>query len=93
MPRWFESSSRYMDDHYDARKELNNPTARRMMRQFLNHDGPKGNKPEYDRGYEYTFRFSQNDRDIVNAMMNKGMSFAEAFDTYKASLEAMKGPK
>lgn len=68
------------DDTYDLRQERHR--ARGLMKQFLNTDGPKGNSPAYDRGYEFNFRFTQAQRDIVNWAMSEGASFEAAFDAY-----------
>ncbi len=69
------------DDTQDLRKERNSPLARQMMRQFLNTDGPKGNNEAYDRGYEFSFRFTDDMRHDVNWMMSEhAHSFESAFD-------------
>ena len=72
------------EDVIDARKELKkDKVAQGLLRQFMRVDGPKGNNQQYDRGYEFNFRFTQEQRDEVNFLMeNMGMSFAEAFDSY-----------
>lgn len=53
-----------------------------MFQQFLkNPEGLGGSKPDYDRGYEFSFRFTQEERDRVNLRMElAGETFAEAFD-------------
>lgn len=72
-----------MDDTIDAAKELRRDRqAQQMLRQFIT-DGPKGNNPAYDRGYEFNFRFTDAERSDVNFLMeSRGMTFAEAFDTF-----------
>lgn len=72
------------DDTYDLSKEKRNPLAQKLLRGFLNTDGPKGNNPDYDRGYEFNFRFSDEEKKAVLELMEKeGLLFADAFDKYK----------
>lgn len=71
------------DDTIDLRKESKTSTARALMRQFLNTDGPKGNNPDYDRGYEFNFRFSEEDKKaVLKIMEEESKLFAEAFDLF-----------
>lgn len=90
MPEGSNPSSWFMaDDTQDGRKELKSPAAQKMLRQWLNTDGPKGNNPQYDRGYEFTFRFSDEDRKFVLGMMERsGRTFEDAFDLYVEFLKA-----
>lgn len=58
------------------------PETERLMRQFLKLESGAGNNSAYNRGYEFNFRFTQEQRDAVNALMANGLSFDEAFDEY-----------
>lgn len=73
------------DDTLDGRKFLNGDRqAQQLLRQFLNTDGPKANSKAYNRGYEFTFEFSDADRSDVNYLMESmHMTFVEAFDAFK----------
>ncbi len=72
-----------MDDTIDGRQAIRkDKKAQELLKQFLNTDGPKGNSTAYDRGYEFSFRFTQAQRDIVNWAMEQGATFNEAFDAY-----------
>lgn len=70
------------DRSYDmnVRKEMESPTAQKMLRQWLNTDGPKGNNDAYDRGYEFSFRFTEEQRTAVNQLVADGTPFEAAFD-------------
>lgn len=73
-----------MDDTIDGRQAIRkDKKAQELLKQFLNVDGPKGNSKAYDRGYEFNFRFTQEQRDIVNWLMREAnITFEEAFDEY-----------
>lgn len=74
-----------MDDTIDGRQAIKkDKKAQEMLRQFLNTDGPaKCVNKAYDRGYEFSFRFSDVERSDVNYLMESmHMSFEEAFDAY-----------
>lgn len=55
-----------------------------LLRQFLKLETGLGNKPEYIRGHEFAFSFTVEQKQAVNALMEGGMSFEEAFDKVKA---------
>lgn len=56
----------------------------RALRETCGLDGPKGANPAYSRGYTFSFEWTQEQRDVVNKLMEYGMSFDEAFDYYVA---------
>lgn len=66
-----------------ARNERKSPQVEKLLRQFLNHDGAKGNTSAYIRGHEFNFSWSQEMRDLCNRYMAEGMTFADAFDRVK----------
>ena len=76
-----------------AMKARYHPQTERLMRQFLSTDGPKGASKEFQRGWVFNFEFTQEQRDVVNKLMEYGMSFDEAFDYYVALPEAQKAAK
>lgn len=53
------------------------------LRQFLNHDGPKGSNDNYKRGWEFNFSFTDEQRAEVIALIDSGMLFDDAFDKVK----------
>lgn len=67
-----------------AKKARAHPEVDGLLRQFLSVDGPKGNSKAYQRGHTFNFEFTQEQRDVVNKLMEYGMSFDEAFDYYVA---------
>lgn len=67
-----------------AKKARAHPDTERLLRQFLSTDGPKGSSREFQRGYVFNFEWTQEQRDVVNKLMEYGMSFDEAFDYYMA---------
>jgi hypothetical protein len=74
-----------------ARKARNTPEVERSLRQFLNHDGPKGNNKNYDRRYDFMFVLTPDQRAEVNLRIDAGMSFDEAFDEVKAIVAELEG--
>lgn len=60
-----------------------NPGVEQGLRQFLNHDGPKGTNSNYKRGWEFNFSFTDEQRQEVLALKDAGMSFEDAFDQVK----------
>lgn len=64
-----------------ARNERSSPEAERMLRQFLNTDGPKGNSKNYDKGYEFAFKWSDERKlRLLSVMEDMGCSFEKAYD-------------
>lgn len=49
------ASSNEEDPKEVAKKELRTPEAQKLLRQFVNTDGPKGNSAAYQEGWERTF--------------------------------------
>jgi len=74
----------------DAKKIRQSAEVEGLLRQFTNHDGPKGNGRAYQRGHEFNFDFTQAERDQVLKLMEYGMSFDEAFDYWKALPKSQK---
>ena len=70
------------DDTIDGRQYLRkDKKAQTMLRQFLNTDGPKANSSSYNRGYAFSFEFSDADRADVNYLMeSQHLTFEDAFD-------------
>ena len=66
------------------------PSTEGLLRQFLRLETGLGNSKAYQRGHEFNFRFTQEQRDVVNKLMEYGMSFEEAFDYYMALPEKHK---
>lgn len=64
-------------------KDRYNSGVEQGLRQFLNHDGPKGANPNYKRGWEYNFSFTDEQRARVLELKATGMTFEEAFDKVK----------
>lgn len=56
-----------------------------LLRQFLNHDGPKGHSAEYQMRYDYAFKLTAAERLKVDQLVNSGMTFAEAFEARNES--------
>ena len=67
----------------------NLPSTERLLRQFLKVESSM-DKKAYNKGYEFNFEFTQEQRDRVNGLMATGMSFDEAFDYYVALPESQK---
>lgn len=53
--------------------------AEQLLRQFLNHDGPKGASNSYKARYDYAFKLTAKDRLRVDQLVNSGLTFEEAF--------------
>ena len=51
-----------------------------LLRQFLKLETGLGKSKAYERGHEFNFSWTQEQRDEVNKLMETGMSFEEAFD-------------
>jgi hypothetical protein len=71
-----------------AKKERYRPSTDRLMNQFLKMEsGGLGRSKEYRRGHIFNFEWTQDQRDVVNQLMETGMSFEEAFDQVYAPPE------
>lgn len=52
-----------------------------LMRQFLKLETGLGNSSAYQRGHTFAFKWTQEQRDAVNKLMDdEGITFDEAFD-------------
>lgn len=60
-----------------------NPGVEQGLRQFLNHDGPKGVTDTYKRGWEFNFSFTDDQRNEVLELLELGWTFEDAFDYVK----------
>lgn len=54
-----------------------------LMRQFLKLESGLGNSPAYQRGHEFAFKFTDEQKAEVNKLMDAGASFEDAFDEVK----------
>jgi hypothetical protein len=61
----------------------NLPSTERLLRQFLKMETGLGKNAAYNRGHEFNFQWTQEQRDVVNHLMTLGMTFEEAFDYHK----------
>lgn len=61
-----------------ARNERNHPDVERSLRQFLNHDGPKGSRDEYRNAECWCFRCERHLRAEGSILCAKCVEFAEA---------------
>lgn len=59
-----------------------------LLRQFLKVETGLGKNAAYNRGHEFTFEWTQEQRDVVNHLMTLGMTFEEAFDYHKRVMSA-----
>lgn len=66
-----------------ARDERKQPGVERLLRQFLTVETGQGKSPEYRRGYEYNFEWTDAARAEVVRLMNDGLSFETAFEQVK----------
>lgn len=67
-----------------AKEERKQPGVERLLRQFLTVETGQGKSPEYRRGYEFNFEFSQEQRDCVLDLMSAfQLTFEGAFDYVK----------
>ena len=57
----------------------------RLLRQFLKLETGLGKNEAYNRGHTFNFEWTQEQRDVVNKLMESGLSFEEAFDKANAS--------
>lgn len=51
-----------------------------LLRQFLKTETGLGKSDAYKRGHAFSFEWTQEQRDEVNALMAQGMDFESAFD-------------
>ena len=63
-----------------AKKVRNTRQVEELLRQFLKLETGLGKNAAYNRGHTFNFEWSQEQRDVVNKLMETGMSFEEAFD-------------
>lgn len=77
--------SRHQEDRNDLSEIRNSRQTEDLLRQFLNHDGPKGANGKYKRGWRFNFEFNDEERAAVNEQMASGASFEDAFDLVDAA--------
>lgn len=63
-----------------AREVRKSPMVEGLLRQFLRAESGQSQNPNFDRGYEFAFRWSEESKAKVNRLMELGMTFEEAFD-------------
>lgn len=63
-----------------AKKVRNTRQVEELLRQFLKLETGLGKNAAYNRGHTFNFEWSQEQRDVVNKLMETGMTFEEAFD-------------
>lgn len=63
-----------------AKYVRNLPSTERLLRQFLTVETGQGKNAAYNRGHDFSFKFTQEQRDAVYALMDSGKTFDEAFD-------------
>lgn len=63
-----------------AKRERYRPETEQLLRQFLTMESTQAQTPEYDRGFDFSFRFTQEQRDEAFKLMGAGMSFEDAFE-------------
>jgi hypothetical protein len=66
--------------HDDLKKLRNSREVEEGLRQFLKLESGLGNSSRFQRGWVFNFQFTDAQRAEVNAMMEAGVSFDEAFD-------------
>ena len=70
-----------MDDPKAAAKKVRNSRqVEELLRQFLKIETGLGKNAAYNRGHAFNFEWTQEQRDVVNQLMETGMTFEEAFD-------------
>ena len=61
----------------------NLPSTERLLRQFLKMETGLAKNEAYARGHRFNFEFTQEQRDIINKLMDGGLTFEEAFDEFE----------
>ena len=69
------------DPKITARDERQSPDTEKLLRQFLNHDGPKGSSGGYGRRHDFMFAWNEAKKArLMELMRTHGYDFDQAFE-------------